>query len=101
MPSQLSVAVGLPAAGFISHEIVKSLGTLSKTGFVVSRMVIFCVRAVALPQSSVNVQVRTIVPVLEHPVKPEVSSTKVVSNTISQLSATFITSPVKVKSVGS
>jgi hypothetical protein len=58
--SQLSVAVGLAAAGTALHSAVALAGTPASTGAVVSLTVMTCVPTVLLPQSSVAVHVRVI-----------------------------------------
>ena len=58
--SQLSVAVGLTAEGIASHSTVKSDGTPTKTGGVLSDTIIVCVPTALFPHSSVAIQVLVI-----------------------------------------
>jgi hypothetical protein len=56
--SQLSVAVGVAAAGIASHCTVVFAGTPLNTGAVVSMTVIVCRPVLVLPQASAAVHVR-------------------------------------------
>ncbi len=56
LASQLSVAVGVAAAGIVSQLAVASTGTPAKTGSVVSLTVITCVPLLSFPATSVAVQ---------------------------------------------
>ena len=85
--SQLSVAVGLAAAGILSQDTVTSFGTPAITGASVSEEEMRCVSVVVLPQASVAVQVRRIVTPVAQPLSPlSVVSSKVTETLTSQLS---------------
>ena len=59
--SQTSVATTIAVSGSALHSTVVSFGKLTKVGAIVSITVMTCVWTVALPHSSVAVQVRVIV----------------------------------------
>jgi hypothetical protein len=59
--SQLSVALGLAAAGTALHSAVASAGQPLRTGAVLSLTVIVWLQLLLLPQLSEAVQVRVIV----------------------------------------
>src|SRR5512133_3625163 len=60
--SQLSVAVTVGTSGMLSHSTVASAGTPTNTGSVLSCTVRVWLWEVVLPQLSVTLQVRTLVP---------------------------------------
>ena len=85
--SQLSVALGVPAAGILSQDTIWSFGTFAKTGASVSVEDILCTPVDIFPQASVAVHVRIMVkPSAQPPVPPSVVSAKLMFTLLSQLS---------------